>query len=333
MYFRTGFIAALAALLILPTAALAQGTSAEGEEDATSERREAPSAADDPYAATGPFETGEVESLLLGSIVQNNAVDARIHFPRGEGPFPLIVFSHGLGGSKDVFTEVTSHWASHGYIIVQPTHNDEGVSFSGGGMNPPENKVRERLENVVTVLDSVVRMERSVPGLEGRIDTNRIAVAGHSYGSFITMLAGGLTVDFDGEGNISLEDERVQCILPISPSGRGDYGMNDDSFNMLELPAMFFTGTQDQRSGRPEDWRMEPYHLSPRGGKFLVIIEGARHGDFGGDTDSTAPLYVKAASTAFWDWCLKSSEAGLTYLESENGFRGFAGDQATIETK
>ena len=243
----------------------------------------------------------------------------------------MIVFSHGLGGDKDIFGAISTHWASHGYVAVHPTHDDSGVGMTARGMQPPAEKVRNRLRDVTAVLDALDQIESQVPALGGKLDRRRLGVAGHSYGSFITMLSGGVTVSIGRQVNVNLGDPRVQCILPISPSGRGDYGMSDASWNNLTIPALFVTGTRDVRNGRAQDWRLEPYEFSAAGDKYLIVIEGASHGQFGGDVPSDAPAYVKTASVAFWDSCLNGAREGKAYLE--DGFIKFADGAATIEFK
>ena len=284
----------------------------------------------DAYASAGPYSvTDPIDFSIPDS---GGELLLRARFPVGEGPFPLIVFSHSLGGDRTAFEPVAAHWASHGYAVVRPSHDDTGVRMTERGLHPPEAKVRERLGNVVSVLDGLDRIDGVASA--GRIDRSRLAVAGHSYGSFISMVAGGITIEIGNEPAANLGDDRVRCVLPVSASGRGDYGMGEGSFNSLTRPAMFFAGTDDIRNGRDEDWRLEPYRLSPAGDKYLIVIDGATHNAYGGDRDAgDAPQYVKAASTAFWDACLKGSEGGYRYLESEDGFRAFADGAATLSFK
>jgi predicted dienelactone hydrolase len=40
----------------------------------------------------------------------------------GPGPFPVIVFSHGLGGSREGYKYLGRHWASYGYVAVHVEH-------------------------------------------------------------------------------------------------------------------------------------------------------------------------------------------------------------------
>lgn len=285
----------------------------------------------DAYAQTGSFGVQTIDSLRIADGERGSEVLVRVWYPTGPGPFPVIAFSHSLNADKDIYSRVSRHWASHGYVVVHPQHDDSGVRMGPDGMQPPPEKIRNRLRDVVAVLDGLDQIESQVPDLQGKLDRSRLAVAGHSYGSFITMLAGGITVRLGEETSVNLGDPRVRCVLPISPSGRGDYGMSDGSWDSLTMPALFITGTRDQRDGRPDDWRMEPYELSAAGNKYLVVIEGAAHPDFGGDTESNAPNYVKAASAAFWDSCLNGTRQGYDYLA--DGFADFAAGSATISAR
>jgi predicted dienelactone hydrolase len=49
-----------------------------------------------------------------------------IEYPTRGGPYPVIVFSHGFGGSNVGYTPLTEYWAGHGYIVIKPSHADAG---------------------------------------------------------------------------------------------------------------------------------------------------------------------------------------------------------------
>lgn len=275
-----------------------------------------------------------VDSFEISDPTRPRAIPVQVRYPAGDGPFPVIVFSHGLGAGRNAFGRVSEHWASHGYVVVHPAHDDGGVRMTPSGMHPEGDRVRARVRDVSAVLDGLDQLEERIPDLAGKLDRGRIAVAGHSYGAFVAMMVGGTLADLGDGRPRTLADARVRCVLPIAPSGRGDYGLVDGSWTEARLPTLFVAGTLDVRSGHTAEWRMEPYELSPAGERYLLVIEGANHQDFGGDRPGTrAPVFVEAASAAFWDGCLKGDAAGREYLRQSAGFARWAGSAATIRFK
>src|SRR5437879_2469655 len=55
---------------------------------------------------------------------RSREVPVKVYAPRSDkGPFPVIVFSHGLGGTRDGYEYLGRHWASHGYVCVHLQHH------------------------------------------------------------------------------------------------------------------------------------------------------------------------------------------------------------------
>lgn len=74
----------------------------------------------------GPLAIVTVESLTLEDSVRKKDLMCKAHVPTTGGPYPLILFSHGFGGNQDAFGPVGRYWASHGYVVVHPSHADGG---------------------------------------------------------------------------------------------------------------------------------------------------------------------------------------------------------------
>ena len=76
-----------------------------------------------PYKdAPGPH---AVASLLEDwqDSARDRSVPVKIYYPeKGTGPFPVVLFSHGLGGSRNGYSYLGEHWASHGYVSVHLQH-------------------------------------------------------------------------------------------------------------------------------------------------------------------------------------------------------------------
>lgn len=136
--------------------------------------------------------------------------------------------------------------------------------------------------DVSFVLDSLQNLDGTVQGLKGKMDTTTIGVGGHSFGAHTSQLLGGTKAG----GTNKFEDKRPLAFLLISPQGRedgiGGALLDDDSWSSFTRPMMVITGTNDTGRGEQSyEWRKDPYNLSPKGDKYLLVVDGAYH-HFGG---------------------------------------------------
>jgi predicted dienelactone hydrolase len=148
---------------------------------------------------------------------------------------------------------------------------------------------RLRVGDLRLVLDQLELLEAAVPGLEGRLDHSRIAVAGHSWGGqTASMLVGARVLDSDGVPGEDLSDQRVRAGVLLATTGTGGADLNpfaaehfpfmSPSFEGMTTPTLVIAGDQDQSalSVRGPDWFTDPYFLSP-GPKSLLTLFGAEH--------------------------------------------------------
>src|SRR6185369_13262736 len=71
----------------------------------------------------GPFAVAVTRYDWVDAARNNRPVPVKIYAPeKGAGPFPVIVFSHGLGGSREAYEYLGRHWASHGYVVAHVQH-------------------------------------------------------------------------------------------------------------------------------------------------------------------------------------------------------------------
>ncbi len=247
--------------------------------------------------------------------------------------FPLVVFSHGLGGSNNAFEIECAYWASHGYVVVVCEHLDS--------MRHPELRAslrrlsrskrwERRVLDQKLVIDRVEEWAQAVEGLGAdQVDLDRIATAGHSYGAQTAVLmAGGRVERYEGSALLGFAEERVDIAIPISPQGPGQAGFADASWSELRIPALFITGTHDEsHDGFTPENRTVPFRNAPAGDKHLLVIDGATHSSFlertrhvRPDTRSNDPAHAhhtRQVTLAFLDAHLKEDEGAHTYLNSE----------------
>ena len=249
---------------------------------------------------------GEAGESPVGVIPEGTVRDAErgkdvaisVEYPTRPGAYPLIIFSHGFGARPNAYVGLSSHWASQGYVVIRPAHTDAGrlqlSNAERAWLDQTPADWRNRVRDITAILDGLDRLEESYPELKGKIDRAKIGVGGHSYGAFTAMLLGGARTF---PGATSYADARVKAIVAMSPQGPSEmFGLTAESWKGVRLPALFMTGTMDGGISENEtpEWRRQAFELAPTGDKWLVVLEGARHGSFtGGRIDSS----VEAAPT------------------------------------
>ena len=132
----------------------------------------------------------------------------------------------------------TDFWAGHGFVVIQPTHLDSRTL----GLTPADPRFAEiwriRIEDLGRVIDELEHVEGAVPGLRGRIDRSRIAVAGHSWGGqTASTLLGARVLDADGEPGEDFSDSRVRAGVLLATTGEGGSALSPFAAEHFPRPA------------------------------------------------------------------------------------------------
>ena len=142
----------------------------------------------------GPQKVAMVD-LVLHDKARNKDLPVKVRYPTDPGgPVPVVIFSHGAGGSGDAFPDLTEHWASHGYAVMLPTHSDsiklrrqqgEDIRDLRDEMRNIVRKVQpmDRLADVKFIIDSLDQIEAKLTDLKGpggkeKLDRDRIGNGG-----------------------------------------------------------------------------------------------------------------------------------------------------------
>jgi len=288
-------------------------------------------------AESGPesANVSQVKTITLEPVDAKRArkVPIKIYLTPSKEVKPVIVFSHGLGGSRDGNPYLGNHWAKNGYAVVFVQHagSDRAVWESvapAERMNALKKAAGvqaaiDRLFDIPFILDQLEKWNADESHeLSSKLDLDHIGMCGHSFGAVTTM---GL-VGQKYPGDFSMPERRFDAFLPMSPQpaiGRSP----KESFGHLGLPILCMTGTKD---GSPIDPTMKPekrrevFEASPEGDKFQLVLEGADHFVFsdGGGIISTPrnpnhhPVILET-STRFWDAYLKGDSSAKAWLQSD----------------
>lgn len=239
------FLLALAAAALL--SACAQPTPvASWASPSASSAREAVLAAALPMPQASLYESHYVE---WQDAARQRTVPAKLYLPaRAEGPVPLVVFSHGIGGSREGYTYLGKYWAANGYASLHLQHTGSDRNLWSG--NPLELVTRlqgaaQEAEAMNRARDVSFALDRMLAGdLAARIDPLRIAAAGHSYGANTTLLAAGAQVVREGRA-MDFADARIRAAVVISAPPF--YGEADPQaiLSHVRVPTLHITSTAD----------------------------------------------------------------------------------------
>jgi predicted dienelactone hydrolase len=262
---------------------------------------------------------------------RDRTLPLRVYLPESAKPAPVVLFSHGLGGSRDNNPYLGEHWARRGYVVVFVQHpgSDESVWKSQPSLKRMgAMKDAASLENVIargkdipfviTTLTAWNRQENHP--LHGRLNLEKTGMSGHSFGANTTQGAAGQK--FPG-GRLSFAVPEIDAAVMMSP-GPPAIGDPAKAFGDIRIPCLLLTGTRDDSpigNQTPEN-RLKVFPHLQRAPAWQVVFDGATHMDFGqrtlrgGEIKNTRyHKAILALTTAFWDATLKGDAEATAWLK------------------
>ena len=275
---------------------------------------------------------------------RDRVVPVKIYYPSdATAPCPVIIFSHGLGGSREGYSYLGEYWAAHGYISVHVQHagSDEAVwkntlrpmqAMTRAAANP--DNARNRPRDVSFVLDRLTALDSSASfPLHGRLDLARVGLAGHSFGAYTTLAT--VTPDHPVGGH----DPRFKAAIAMStPKPR-----RPDAYASVRIPVYHLTGTEDTDmaggASDPKDRRI-PYDQTKEAPACLLTFEGGNHMVFSGPTARRKPddralhfhTLIQRSTLAFGDAELKGDKNARHWLY-DGDFKAVLGAAGVFERK
>ena len=264
---------------------------------------------------------------------RERTIPIKVYLTKSEEPQPVVLFSHGLGGSRENNEYLGKHWAASGYIAVFMQHPGSDTKMwksvrSGERLTALKSAVSvesasQRFGDIPFVIDQLEAWNR----LDGHelnelLDLEHIGMSGHSYGAATTLAVAGRKYPF----NRNFSDERIDAFLALSPQpGKGIEVSK--AFGHLTKPTLCMTGTMDYSPINPNlgpSARRKVFAALPAGNKYQLVLEGADHFAFG---DSQRPgisprnpkhhPVIQQISLQFWNAYLKDDAGALQWLKSQ----------------
>jgi predicted dienelactone hydrolase len=288
------------------------------------------------YNPLVPAIEGAIEAVdfTVTDLNRKRDIPIRVYLSPGKAPSPVVIFSHGLGGSREGSPFLGKHWAGRGYIAVFLQHigSDESVwknipvSRRLAAMREAANlqNLLLRVKDVSAVLDQLDRWNRTDGhALKGRLDLEHVGMSGHSFGAVTTQAVSGQRTE---RGGALFADPRIDAAVVMSPSSP-NRGTPEAAFGKVSLPWLLMTGTKDVSIIGDADMksRLAVFPALPPGGKYELVLNGAEHSAFTdralpGDTEPRNPNHhrvILALSAAFWDAYLRNDSDAKGWLEGD----------------
>ncbi|RYD23642.1 MAG: dienelactone hydrolase [Verrucomicrobiaceae bacterium] len=264
---------------------------------------------------------------------RDRTLPIRVYLPAGKAAAPVVIFSHGLGGSRDNNPYLGNHWAKRGYVVVFLQHpgSDETVwkdtprAGRMGAMREAAsaNNLILRVKDVPAVLDELGKWngEKDHP-LHARLDLRHTGMSGHSFGAVTTQAVAGQSA---AGGRMSFTDSRISAAVMFSPSPP-KLGDPAAAFSSIRIPCLLMTGTLDTspigNTGAEDRLKVFP-HLT-QAPAWQVVFDKATHMSFGdrdlqGNPEDGNRYHqpILALTTAFWDAELRGNKDAEAWLVGE----------------
>lgn len=298
-----------------------------------------------PYTEVGTRDLA-INTTLIGRAVRDAAPNL------SDGPYPLIIISHGYPGNRFLLAHLGENLATKGYITVSIDHTDSTYTDQAAFGSTLLNRSLDQLFVLNTMAE--LGAEGSDSFLAGMVDADRTGIIGYSMGGYgaVNVIGGGYT-----EASVSLDfappngllaarqagteayeasfDERVKAVVAIGPWGMNAGFWDEDTLAGIETPIFYMAGSLDDVSGYENGVRAI-FEGTVNAESYLLTFENARHNaaapyplpqelleanspnaghylDFAWDTVRMNNI-AQHFATAFFDHYIKGDEDMAAYL-------------------
>jgi predicted dienelactone hydrolase len=174
------------------------------------------------------------------------------------GPWPLVLFSHGNNGIRFQNVYQMEHLASHGYVVAAFDH--DGNTYFDSSADPAKLS-EDRPLDLIYVLDQMLLQSSATDtAFTGWIDDAApIGATGMSFGAFTVVVAAGM-------------DDRIAAVLPQVWTGP-----TAEDYN---TPTLLMLAGEDKTTGLDGNDAMRSTYAEADGPRALVEVPDAGHFSF-----------------------------------------------------
>lgn len=199
------------------------------------------------------------------------------------GTYPLVIYSHSSGGHRRSATFLCTHLASHGYVVAALDHSElvapELARKEGESEEQKYLRTRawiaNRVPDITFILDHL--LSGSKFHSEAKIDSQRIGIAGHSFGGWTALAT-------------PESEQRIHTIVAHAPAGASNPRPGiipaKLTFNWgRNVPTLYLVAENDV--ALPLAGMYELFERTPSSRQMIIL----RHADHMHFMDNTAEIH------------------------------------------
>jgi len=258
---------------------------------------------------------------------RNRTIPYKLYAPDPiPAPAPVVIFSHGLGGSIEGAPYLGAALASAGYMAFFIQHPGTDRTLWEHLGKPAEIKqalrqalrdkgsAADRFQDIPFVIDELTRRNAESGLLKGTMDLTKIGMAGHSYGARGVLMAAGEQLP---DGGAKFKEPRIGAAVAFSPNIPESYiGMPEERlaplYSEVTIPLFHITGTNDGhpfREAFDPATRTLPYKNITAPNQYLLVLNGADHGAFAGDD-------MSGGGQEYYYWQKSAAEGAVLFFNA-----------------
>ena len=218
----------------------------------------------------------------------------------GDG-LPVLLYSHGLGGSRAGGEVWGQAWAAAGFVVVHLQHPGSDIDALRGVERPGRlrdaaspQQWAQRLADVGYVLDQITQRQARQQGPWARVRAHRAGLAGHSFGAHTTLAMAGQR----WPGLAGVDEARLGAFVALSPTAPASDAVQ--ALAAVRRPMLCISGSRDGDvlgNGATPERRLAVYEALPAGHKALLWLQDADHMSLAGQAGRAVEILPREPVT------------------------------------
>lgn len=306
-----------------------------------------------PSADHEPHRVLIARDQLVDDARDHRVVPIKVYYPVNHGltGLPVILWSHGLGGSVDGASFLSRFLASHGYVIVHVQHAGTDSGLWEGKKGHPWDIIRQthipreatlnRMADIPFVVNQLPEWMKAHEDIACHADLSTLGMSGHSFGALTTQVMCGQMFPDQAGKLMSYAEPRFKAGILYSPVPIAHMALDDprDIYGAINRPLLHMTGTDDASPIEHFGYehRLVVYEHAPAP-KYLFTLKDGDHMVYNGSRGKLGAsanrdkheALIKIMALAYWDYQLKG-DAGAGEWLTGGAIGPYLGDDGTFE--